>query len=72
MLHAEGRSDTKSQDNMEHGRVILTDSCNDTALRYGALVYLLPGVGVAIAMALVPVGVTPLGVIIEGVACGVP
>jgi cyanate permease len=34
--------------------------------------YPLPGVGVAIVMALVPVGVTPLGVIIEGVACGVP
>jgi hypothetical protein len=34
--------------------------------------YLLPGVGVAIAIAFVPVGVTPLGVIIEGVACGVP
>jgi hypothetical protein len=34
--------------------------------------YILPGVGVAIAMAFVPVGVTPLGVIIEGVAWGVP
>ena len=32
----------------------------------------LPGVGVAIAIAFVPVGVTPLGVISEGVACGVP
>ena len=32
----------------------------------------LPGVGVAIAIAFVPVGVTPLGVMIEGVACGVP
>jgi len=31
-----------------------------------------PGVGVAIAIAFVPVGVTPLGVMIEGVACGVP
>jgi hypothetical protein len=33
---------------------------------------MLPGVGVAIAIAFVPVGVTPLGVMIEGVACGVP
>jgi hypothetical protein len=30
--------------------------------------YFLPGVGVAIAIAFVPVGVTPLGVIMEGVA----
>jgi hypothetical protein len=33
---------------------------------------MLPGVGVAIAIAFVPVGVTPLGVIIQGVACRVP
>lgn len=31
-----------------------------------------PGVGVAIAIAFVPVGVTPLGVMSEGVAWGVP
>jgi hypothetical protein len=33
---------------------------------------MLHGVGVAITIGFVPVGVTPLGVMIEGVACGVP
>ena len=33
---------------------------------------MLPGVGVAIAIAFVPVDVTPLADMIEGVACGVP
>jgi len=32
---------------------------------------MLLGVGVAIAIAFVPFAVTPLGVMIEGVACGV-
>lgn len=50
--------------------------CLLTELLYVYLHYkqhMLPGVGVAIAIAFVPVGVTPLGVMIEGVeACGVP
>jgi hypothetical protein len=33
---------------------------------------MVPGVGVTIAIDFVPVGVTPLGVMIEVVACGVP